>query len=140
MQVAGETWVGESAKARLRSGRLAIDLTRSDTAGNITTRGQVKLSISKFEGPGTYPAGPTSMFVTVAIDRASLTSTSGSEDAVTDTLKDALGGTKMQMLSQAEVIITSIDDAQVEGTFECTPGPGSPDPAITAGEFRALLK
>ncbi len=140
MEIGGEAWAAESAKARVNGSRLSIDLARSDTEANVTTRGQVKLSIPGFEGPGQYTAGSTSMFVVVSIDRSALADAAESDEKVIGAMKGALGGTEMHILTNAEVEVTSVTDTEVVGTFEFTPRAESPGPALTNGEFRAILK
>ena len=142
MQVAGEPWVGESARARIKGPKLSLDLVRSDTVGTVTTRGQVKLVLSDFDGPGTYTASRSSMFVVVTIDRAMLPKDTDSDESATAVLKDALGGTDTWILSGGQVVITSVTKTEVEGTFQWTPPAGSrgSDRALTDGQFRAIVR
>lgn len=63
-----------------------------------------------------------------------------SEEKAAGIFKDALTQTERHMLDGAEVVITSVDEDEVEGTFQFTPRASSSDPELTSGEFRAIIK
>lgn len=142
MQLGGEPWVGDSAKARIKDTLLSLNFVSRNTAGTHSTRDQVKLSILDFEGPGIYTVTPGSMFVAVTINRAELLDSENTEAKTAGVLKGALGGSATYMLDGGQVVVTSVTKSEVEGTFQWTPRTGSPSSyrPLTDGKFRAIVK
>lgn len=138
--IGGEPWAASRASARATGDQLHISASKTEMVDGKTQSEQLTLVLPGFDGPGDYVTGSlASTFVGVAIDtRRAKEAKSDAE--VARKAMGAIAGSRMLMLSNAKVAISSVTDETIEGTFEWTPPEGSGDPAITDGKFRALVR
>lgn len=135
--VAGKTWTGTRASARLKEDRLKISASMTTRDGDKMKRDSLNLNIKDFNGPGTYTADMMSMFVRVSITMPK--EGSDSEADATKMLFDAIGDAGNIRMANAKVEITAVSDGYVDGTFSLEV-PGMPDKAVTNGQFHARLR
>ncbi|MEZ5460212.1 hypothetical protein [Dokdonella sp.] len=135
--VAGTTWNGERASARLKGDSLSISASHTTRDGDRMKRDSLSLNIKGFKGPGAYTADMMSMFV-----RVSITMPKEGGDAQADATKlltDAIGDSSNIRLANAKVEITSVSDGYIDGRFSLDM-PGMPDKSVTDGEFHARVR
>lgn len=140
----GETeWQAESARPRLKDGKLSISASQTDMSDGKIKRQELQLTIKDFKGPGEYTLQMTdAMFIGVGMDmdKAKAAAADG-EEATKKAAADMLGGSEMLMMPGAVVTIESANDKEVTGTFSWTPPPHDKNkPTITDGKFRAVYR
>lgn len=134
--VAGTTWIGERASARIKNDRLKISASHMTRDGDTVKRDSLDMSITGYTGPGKYKASMTSMFVRVSLD---VPKDGGDEAAAEKMLTDAIGNTSNIRLANADVEITSVSDDYIDGRFSLDQ-PGMPDKSVTEGTFHARVR
>ncbi|MGB0135357.1 hypothetical protein [Dokdonella sp.] len=135
--MAGSTWKGERATARLKGDRLKISASHTTRDGDKMKRDSLGLNISGFNGPGSYTADMVSMFVRVSI---TIPKEEGDAEAgASKMLFDAIGDSSNIRLANAKVEVTSVSDGYVDGRFSLEM-PGMPDKSVTEGQFHARLR
>ncbi len=140
-------WVAESARAKLKDGKLRLTLSKTDMTDKAVNRDAFSLVIPDYDGPGEYELkGYSSNFSGVgfdteraeaAVDKDGKTDDAKVADQAMDTIKEA----EIILLSGAKVTITSATETEYMGTFEWKPnGSMANKPPITDGKFRATVR
>lgn len=133
---AGEnSWTATSASVRRKADTLRISASNSSREGDMAIGERLSLVIPAYQGPGTYQAGPTSMWVRAGFD----TSKDKSEQQTQQAAMAVLQGAKQIRLAGAEVEITADDGDFIEGRFATSAG-SDPATAVRDGHFRAQVK
>lgn len=137
MKIGSATWTATRASAYLRDGRLKILASRSRKVEGKRVRQSLTLSISDFEGPGTYSLSRmSSNFTSVGLDLAKVGG--DPEAAAEELMRGASSGSSVLLLEGARVTIRSVDAKQVEGVFSWEDPTGRS--SLTDGSFRAIVK
>lgn len=138
MTIGGAAWQGSNASAQIDGEKLTIKASHTDVAGGTASRQELHLLVTDYRGAGDYQTALTgSRFLAVGFDTKKA---EGGDQAATDALTSALQGATHMTLAGAKVTVASADGAEVVGTFSWQPPPGSKQPAITDGTFRAKVK
>lgn len=134
--VAGTTWIGERASARIKADDLKISASRMTRDGDTVKRDALEISIKDYQGPRLYKANMGSMFVRVSIN---MPKEEGGEADAAKLLTDAIGDSSNILLANADVEITSESGGYIDGRFSLDM-PGMPDKAVTGGQFHARIR
>jgi hypothetical protein len=135
-------WEASSAKASLNKEYAIHSITarRSEYSDGKSKSQALTLRVMEFNGPGSYRADTGgSHFIAVGVG------TKAAEEAKTDEqttalATDTLTKAKRMILGNAEVIVESVSEKEVIGTFSWQPPPKYDYPPITNGKFRAIIK
>jgi hypothetical protein len=140
-------WVGESASAKLKDGKLRLSISKMDMTDKGISRDAFTLVIDDYAGPGDYTTkGYSSNFTGVGFDteraKAAVDAEGKVDDAkVTAQAIDTIQKAQVILMSGTEIHIESATDDEFVGTFSWKPNGGMANkPPITDGKFRAVVR
>lgn len=144
----GETkFVAESARAKLKDGKLRLTFSRMDTIDGKMSRQAFSFSIKDYEGPAEYEiTDMSSNYSGVGLDIDKVKEAEGKDGEADDTkikeeVVDAISKSQIILLRGAKVTIESDDGDVYKGTFSWKPQGGmSRKPPVTDGKFRATVR
>ncbi|MCY1060307.1 hypothetical protein [Nannocystis sp. SCPEA4] len=127
----GKAWAADRCSARIKAvdggEKLAVACSRMVTSDGAVSGEQLTLVVDDYKGPGTYTTGD-SHYATVGYD-------TGAAKA-----EDGVRGRRHVSLAGAQVVVSAVSDAAIDGSFERTPQAGTEGPVLADGKFHAVRK